>query len=311
MLKVGIVGLPNTGKSTLFNALLQRQIANVAEYPFTTIEPNVGVVQVPDERLQAISEVTGIDTIVPSAIEFIDIAGLVKGAYQGEGLGNQFLGHIREVDALLHLIRVFHNPNVSGEPNPQEDIKIIEEELRQARIEKPTIYVINIDESKLNKEESKYLISKVTHSVRDSVLALSAKLEAELSELSPEERKDFLLELGVESSALDQVIKKCYELLGLITFFTIAKGKSPSAKASEGLRQVQAWPLRAGTTALRASGLVHTDMEKGFIKAEVTSWNKLLEAGNWKLAADKGWVRLEGRDYKIADGDVVEFKFNQ
>jgi len=288
MLKVGIVGLPNAGKSTLFNALLQRQIADVAEYPFTTIEPNVGVVQVPDARLQQISKATGIEKVVPAAIEFIDIAGLVKGAHAGEGLGNQFLGHIREVDAVLHLVRGFHNPNVKGEPNLQEDIKIIAEELQHAGIEKPSIYVTNVDEKDLSISDA-----GIAEAVK-----ISAKLEAELSELEPTERKDYLEELGIEQTSLERIIKRCYELLDLVTFFTIAGGK-----------QVQAWPVKKGTSALDAAGIVHTDMQKGFIKAEVIPWNKLLESGNWKLAAEKGMIRLEGRDYKIADGDVVEFKF--
>ena len=311
MLKVGIVGLPNSGKSTLFNALLQRQIADVAEYPFTTIEPNVGVVQVPDLRLEKISQATKINKMVPAAIEFIDIAGLVAGAYKGEGLGNKFLGQIREVDAILHLVRGFHNPNVEGSPDPEKDIKIIKEELKQGEIEKPTMYILNVDESLLNKEETKKLISKVTQIPSGSILPISAKLESELSELSAKDRKEYLNELGLEHSVLDQVIKKCYELLGLITFFTIA-----------GSKQVQAWPVPKSTKAVDAAGVVHTDMEKGFVKAEVMSWEKLISVvplrqgfegqalGAWKTAAEKGLVRLEGKDYEMADGDVVEFKFN-
>lgn len=311
MLKVGIVGLPNSGKSTLFNALLQRQIADVAEYPFTTIEPNVGVVQVPDLRLEKISQATKINKMVPAAIEFIDIAGLVAGAYKGEGLGNKFLGQIREVDAILHLVRGFHNPNVEGSPDPEKDIKIIKEELKQGEIEKPTMYILNVDESLLNKEETNKLISKVTQIPSGSILPISAKLESELSELSAKDRKEYLNELGLEHSALDQVIKKCYELLGLITFFTIAGGK-----------QVQAWPVPKSTKAVDAAGVVHTDMEKGFVKAEVMSWEKLISVvplrqgfegqalGAWKTAAEKGLVLLEGKDYEIKDGDVIEFKFN-
>jgi len=287
------VGLPNSGKSTLFNALLQRQVADVAEYPFTTIEPNVGVVQVPDPRLEAIAKATGIGKIVPAAIEFIDIAGLVKGAHQGEGLGNQFLGHIRDVDAVLHLVRSFHNPNVQhseGTADPERDVKIVEEELKLAGIEKPAIYVVNVDEKDLADPSV-----PLTGAVK-----IAAKLEAELSELSSGEAKEYLKELGIESSGLDKVIKLCYELLDLITFFTIAGGK-----------QVQAWPLRRGETALAASGLVHTDMQKGFIKAEVVPWDKLVEAKSWKSAAEKGLVRLEGRDYALADGYVIEFKFTK
>ncbi|MCH7541917.1 YchF family ATPase [Patescibacteria group bacterium] len=289
---MGIVGLPNSGKSTLFNALLQRQIAETAEYPFTTIEPNVGVVQVPDRRLEAISEATGIEKTVPAAIEFIDIAGLVKGAHAGEGLGNQFLGHIREVDAVLHLIRGFHNPNVqhqTSEPNPQKDIKVIEEELQHAGIEKPVMYVVNVDETDLKNPQNPI----------QGAVKVSAKLENELAELSPKEQKDYLNELGVDQTGLEKVINLCYDLLDLITFFTIVGGK-----------QVQAWPIRKETNAYEGAGLVHTDMQKGFIKAEVVDWEKLVGAAGWKKAAEKGFVRGEGRNYKISDGDVVEFKFS-
>lgn len=293
--------MPNSGKSTLFNALLQRQIADVAEYPFTTIEPNVGVVQVPDNRLEAISEATGIEKIVPAAIEFIDIAGLVKRAHEGAGLGNKFLGHIREVDAILHLVRGFHNPNVEGEPNPEEDIKTINEELKHADIEKPTIYVLNIDEKDLGKpkKEDASRLAPWARGGTPNTIIISAKLEAELSELSESDRKAYLKELGLDHSVLDQAIKKCYELLGLVTFFTIAGGK-----------QVQAWSVKKGTKALDAAGLVHTDMEKGFIKSEVIDWKKLVEIGKWKKAAEKGLIRFEGREYEVSDGDVVEFKFN-
>jgi hypothetical protein len=292
MLKVGIVGLANAGKSTLFNALLQRQIAEVAEYPFTTIEPNVGVVQVPDERLSQIANRLSIKKQVPAAIEFIDIAGLVKGAHEGAGLGNQFLGHIREVDAVLHLVRDFHNPNVQhseGSPEPDRDVKIIEEELTKAGIEKPAIHVVNVDEKDLASPDV-----PITEAVK-----ISAKLESELSELSKDEQRAYLKELGVEQTGLEKVIKLCYELLDLITFFTVAHGK-----------QAQAWPIKKGTKALEAAGIVHTDMQKGFIKAEVIPWNKLAEVDGWKKAAEKGLVRLEGRDYFVNDGDVVEFKFN-
>ncbi|OGY23159.1 MAG: hypothetical protein A2172_02150 [Candidatus Woykebacteria bacterium RBG_13_40_15] len=292
MLRVGIVGLPNSGKSTLFNALLQRQIAEVAEYPFTTIKPNVGVVQVPDHRLSEISKATGIQKTVPAAIEFIDIAGLVKGAHEGEGLGNQFLGHIRDVDVVLHLVRAFHNPNVQHHtdfPDPIKDSEIVTQELKLAEIEKPTIYAINADETDL---------SDTSVPIEDAI-KISAKLEAELSQLSPEDQKAYLKELGIEKTGLEKVILACYEPLNLITFFTIV-----------GRKQVQAWPVKKGTTALEAAGIVHTDMQKGFIKAEGIEWNKLVEAKSWKAAAEKGWIRLESRDYEIKDGDVVEFKFN-
>src|SRR4030042_2440220 len=283
MLRVGIVGLPNSGKSTLFNALLQRQIAEVAEYPFTTIKPNVGVVQVPDHRLSEISKATGIQKTVPAAIEFIDIAGLVKGAHEGEGLGNQFLGHIRDVDVVLHLGRAFHNPNVQHHtdfPDPIKDSEIVTQELKLAEIEKPTIYAINADETDL---------SDTSVPIEDAI-KISAKLEAELSQLSPEDQKAYLKELGIEKTGLEKVILACYEPLNLITFFTIV-----------GRKQVQAWPVKKGTTALEAAGIVHTDMQKGFIKAEGIEWNKLVEAKRWKAAAEKGWIRLESGDYEIKD----------
>jgi len=292
VLKVGIVGLPNSGKSTLFNALLQRQIAEVAEYPFTTIKPNVGVVQVPDNRLSEISKATEIIKKVPAAIEFIDIAGLVKGAHEGEGLGNQFLGHIRDVDVVLHLVRAFHNPNVqhhTSNPDPKEDIEIVKEELKFAEITKPEIFVVNVDEKDLADSSTPL----------PGAIKISAKLEAELSQLSSEDQKAYLKELGIEKTGLEKVILACYSLLGLITFFTVAHGT-----------QVQAWPVKKETVALEAAGMVHADMQKGFIKAEKITWEKLVEAKSWKTASEKGWVRLEGRDYKIADGDVIEFKFN-
>jgi hypothetical protein len=263
--------------------------------------------------------------VVPAAIEFIDIAGLVKGAHEGAGLGNQFLGHIREVDAVLHLVRAFHNPNVQhseGAPDPERDVRIVEEELKLAQIEKPEIYVVNVDESYLgaaSRSDFRGVISTSDGSSKvqtqpesrgfdaaenrwsasTAPLIISAKLESELSELSPTERKEYLKELGVESSGLDKVIRLCYDLLELITFFTVAHGK-----------QVQAWPIKKGTMAQEAAGIVHTDMQKGFIKAEAIPWNKLVEARSWKEAAEKGWIRLEGKDYVLADGDVIEFKFN-
>jgi len=299
MLKVGIVGLPNSGKSTLFNALLQRQIAEVAEYPFTTIKPNVGVVQVPDPRLQAVSKATAIEKVVPAAVEFIDIAGLVKGAHTGEGLGNQFLGHIREVDAILHLVRGFHNPKVPGNLNPSEDIQIVNEELKYAEIAKPTIYILNIDEAKINASEAEVMVSEIRKLTNQPAIYISAKLESELQELSAEEQTAYLKELGIHQPSLEKIIKESFCLLDLITFFTVAHAT-----------QVQAWPLRNGETALSASGLVHTDMQKGFIKALAIDWKKLVAAGSWKVALEKGWIRLEGRDYEVSDGDAIEFKFN-
>ena len=317
-LSVGIVGLPNSGKSTLFNALLSRQIAQVAEYPFTTIEPNTGVVEVPDERLKALLRIitdekrlpvgkAGIDTeikVVPAAINFIDIAGLVKGAHQGEGLGNKFLSHIREVDAIVQVLRAFENPNVahvSGKIDPVEDAQIVNLELELAEIKKPVIYVLNLDEKQLTSESVNQLTRELSsHLVIQSssyLISVCAKLEADLADLSTEEKKEYLNEAGVEESGLDKLIKAAYKLLDLITFFTIKGGK-----------QIQAWPLRRGETALRAAETVHTDFAKGFIKAEVISFDNLVGAGGWRKAQELGKTRFEGKDYVMQDGDVVEFK---
>ncbi|MBI4999630.1 YchF family ATPase [Candidatus Gottesmanbacteria bacterium] len=303
-LSVGIVGLPNSGKSTLFNALLKRQIAQVAEYPFTTIEPNTGVVEVPDERLAKISQVTGITKIVPAAIKFIDIAGLVKGANEGEGLGNNFLAHIRETDAILHVVRVFENEKVShphGKIDPKYDIEIVNTELELAEIKKPMIYVLNINENQLADAviEDARAWSLTSSLEGKKVLTICAKLEMELSELTPGEQSQYLKELEVRESGLDKVIKESYGLLHLITFFTIAKGT-----------QIQAWPIKSGSTALEAASMVHTDMAKGFIKAEVVNWQELVSSGLWQAAHEKGKVRLEGKDYQVQDGDVIEFKFH-
>ncbi len=254
-LEVGIVGLPNAGKSTLFNALLGRQIAYVAEYPFTTIEPNVGVVEVPDKRLKRLVEVVsgvarGDLKVVPAAIKFIDIAGLVKDAHKGAGLGNRFLAKIRECDAVLHVVRAFENPQVAhvmGSVDSQRDIEIISEELKQAGILKPTFVY-------LNKEYP-------------------------------------------DGATLDQIIKECYKLLDLITMFTVEGGK-----------QVQAWPVKRGAVVKEAVGMVHSDFEDKFIRAEVIPFAKLDVAGSYQEARAKGWVRVEGKDYQVQDGDVVTVK---
>lgn len=246
-LEVGLVGMPNAGKSTLFNALLGRQIADVAEYPFTTIEPNVGVVEVPDGRLERMAEIIGADKIVPAAIKFIDIAGLVQNAHKGAGLGNQFLAKIREVDAILHVVRAFKNPNVAhplGSINPERDIKIVSEELHCANIHKPTFVYKN-------------------------------------SEIPNE-------------NSLDLIIKQCYKLLDLLTMFTV-----------EGGRQVQAWPVKRGTAVKEAVGMIHSDFAEKFIRAEVVPFAKLDRAGSMLAARKKGWVRVEGKDYEVRDGDVV------
>nr|QBM01707.1 ribosome-binding ATPase YchF [uncultured archaeon] len=348
MLKVGIVGLPNVGKSTLFNALLKKQVAQSANYPFTTIEPNIGVVEVPDERLGRLAAVVKTEKIVPAVVEFVDIAGLVKGAATGEGLGNQFLSHIREVDALAHVVRAFVDPNVAvSGVDPKSDIETINTELALADLEtvekvifsaekdlkakekdaekklsvlkklkegleqgklakevevdeelaaelplitlKPVIYVFNVAEGALKKEVASGFSPEVV---------ICAKVEEELSELTKPEQKDYLAELGLRQSGLERLIAESYKLLGLSTYFTA------------GEKEVRAWTVTVGTKAPQAAGVIHTDFEKGFIKAEVITFEKLVEAGGWQQARDKGWVRLEGRDYIFQDGDTTIFKFN-
>ena len=299
MLSVGIVGLPNSGKSTLFNALLKRQIAQVAEYPYTTIEPNVGVVEVPDRRLTLIAERLSLSKMVPAAIKFIDIAGLIKGASQGEGLGNQFLAHIREVDAILHVVRAFDPsigsgqaiPHVMGTVDPTRDVEVVNLELELAGIKKPTIYVLNVDEKSMGSIEGLK---------RDAVIIpICAKLEAELSELSDEDQKAYLKELGTEGSGLDQVIVASYKLLNLITFFTVVGGS-----------MAQAWPVKEGTTMIEAAQVVHSDFAHGFIAAETINWQRLVESEGWHAAHEKGLIHLAGRDEKVVDGEVIEFKFS-
>ena len=292
-LTVGIVGLPNSGKSTLFNALLKRQIAQVGEYPYTTIEPNVGVVEVPDKRLEKIANILKISKKVPAAIKFIDIAGLIKGAHKGEGLGNQFLGHIREVDAICHVVRAFENPNVEhigGRIDPEVDVEVVNDELFKAEIDKPTLYIINFSQNYLNKNYDTVF----------PYIKICAKLEVELSELSGEEQKSYLAELGVDPStglSLSQIIKESYKLLDLITFFTIVGGK-----------MVQAWPVKRTTKMVEVAEIVHTDFAKGFIAAEIIDWQKLVDSGSWTSAKENGLIKTVGRDEEIVDGLVVEFK---
>jgi hypothetical protein len=297
-LSVGIVGLPNAGKSTLFNALASRRLAETAPRPFTTIEPHEAVVPVPDQWLEKLAVLISPEKTVPATVTFIDIAGLVKGASKGEGLGNQFLAKIREVDAIVHVVREFSDPqvvHVHNKIDPKEDIEIVNLELELGGIVgKPVIYVYNTDEKEVNRGGKDIYIC--------------AKLEEELTDLSPEERRQYLKESGVMESGLEKLIKKAYSLLDLITFYTI---KPSSAKATEGRgggNQVTAWSLPAGKTALDAAAEVHTDFAKGFIKAEVINVEKLLAAGNWKEAKEKGEVKLEGKDYLVQDKDVVEFK---
>ena len=266
-LSVGIVGLPNVRKSTLFNALLQRQIANVADYPFTTIEPNTGVVEVPDERLKKLSQVLGITKVIPAPIKFIDIAGLVKGAHKGEGLGNKFLSHIRETNVIIHVIRDFEEksiPHYYGSVDPQRDKEIIDLELELGGIKKPILYVLNTNRGELK-------------NFNDFDVIINLKT----------------------GEGVEKLIKEAYQLLRLIVFYTIKGGK-----------EVRAWPLRAGETASDAAEEVHTDMAKGFIKTEVINWRDLVSLGSWTKAKKAGKIRVEGKNYQVQDGEVLEIKFH-
>jgi len=318
-LAVGIVGLPNVGKSTLFNALLKKQQAYVANFPFATIEPNIGVVPVPDERLQKLAEIYNAP-IVPATVEFIDIAGIIAGASKGEGLGNKFLSHIREVDAICHVVRAFGDTDIvrEGSTDPKNDFEIIKTELELADLDtverhkqkknanveelqllakKPMLVVLNVDESDLKKAgelEEKYASEFGLE--KNQVIAICAKTEAELAGLSEEDQVVYLNELGQTKSGLERLINKAFSTLGLMTFLTA------------GEKEVRAWTLRLGETSLRASGVIHTDFMKNFIKADICSFADFIEFGGWKKCRELGKVRSEGRDYIMQDGDVVEFK---
>jgi len=306
-LSVGIVGLPNAGKSTLFNALATRRLAATAPRTFTTIEPHEAVVAVPDPDLDRLSLLVKPDTAAPATITFIDIAGLVKGAHQGEGLGNQFLGKIREVDAIVHVARAFSDPYVTHahpthEPGTLEqiveDIEIVNLELELAGITgKHSIYVLNFGERELKDPKVQDYITSIENKFGDRAISVSAKLEEEMTDLSQEERRALLKEMGIAESGLEKLIKTSYKLLELITFYTIKGGK-----------ELHAWSIKNGSSAIEAAGVVHTDFAKGFIKAEVISVGELFEAGDWNQAKENGKVRLEGRDYKVQDKDVIEFK---
>lgn len=341
-LRVGIVGLPNVGKSTLFNALLKKQQALVANYPFATIEPNVGVVEVPDERLLQLAKVANSGRIVPATVEFVDIAGLVKGAAEGAGLGNKFLAHIREVDVIVQLMRDFHDGDVvkEGSVDPKSDYEVVTDELilkdletlmrvrdskdlRMKGMEKRKVVIEKLCEA-LNsgKRAAEVLGEEDEELVRDLFLLtgkreikvlnvseddprlrnydgeeviICAKTEAELAGLGEEDAKEYLAQMGVVESGLDKLIRRAYERLGLISFLTAGEMES------------RAWTIRAGTKAPQAAGVIHTDFEKKFIKAKVCNWEEFVEMGGWKLAAEKGRVRMEGREYVMKDGDVVEF----
>jgi small GTP-binding protein len=285
-LSVGIVGLPNAGKSTLFNALAARRLAETAPRPFTTINPHEAVVALSDGKLEKLSQLIKPEATVPATVTFIDIAGLVKGAHKGEGLGNQFLAKIREVDAIVQVVRVFKDESVAhvqGKIDPQEDIEIVNLELELGGITgKPVIYVFNCDEN----EVGTFKLAAYPG------INIAAKLEEEMIDFSSEERKEYLKELGLE-----KLIKKAYELLGLITFYTIKGGK-----------EVHAWSLKNGSKAIDAAAEVHTDFAKNFIKAETINVDELLAEGGWHQAKEKGKVKLEGKDYLVKDGDVIEFK---
>ncbi|MCR5265072.1 MAG: redox-regulated ATPase YchF [Cyanobacteria bacterium RUI128] len=363
MLRAGIVGLPNVGKSTLFNALTSSMNAQSANYPFCTIEPNVGVVTVPDDRLEILAKLCKTNNIIPTAIEFVDIAGLVKGASKGEGLGNQFLHNIREVDAIIQVVRCFDDENIVRENkvDPLSDIEIINTELiladlasiekRQARIlkqvksgdklavledkvlkkvsdllsegsfinpedyfdeeemgvlkqmnlmsVKPVIYCANVAENDLQSgNEYTKLVAKYASEHNAKTVIISAKIEEELVALGKEEAKEYLADLGVEDSGIDKMIKSVYSLLKLLTFITA------------GEKEVRAWTVKEGTKAPQAAGVIHTDFEKGFIRAEITPYKDFVELGSYPACKDKGVTRIEGKEYVIQDGDLVHFRFN-
>jgi hypothetical protein len=313
-LKIGIVGLPNVGKSTLFNALLKKQQAYVANFPFATIEPNVGIVPVPDERLAKLAEIVktseNLDHLppeVPATVEFVDIAGLIKGASQGEGLGNKFLSVVREVDLICHVVRDFSDPDIikQGVTEPKSDFETVKTELDLADLDhpdappfsqKPVLIALNVDEADLkNAAHKEKEFAAAAGLKEDQVIVVCAKTEAELSELPPEDQLAYLKDLGVEKSGLERLIKKAFSTLGLATFLTA------------GEKEVRAWTIKNGINAQEAAGVIHTDFIKKFIKADVVNFEDFIALG-WKKAREDGKVRSEGRDYIVKDGEVIEFK---
>lgn len=366
MLRAGIVGLPNVGKSTLFNAVTRTRKAEAANYPFCTIDPNVGIVTVPDARLQALQAIARTNVVIPAAIEFVDIAGLVKGASTGEGLGNKFLTHIREVDAIVQVVRCFEDEDVhhvSSTVDPVRDIEVINTELILADLDsvkkrrerlakdvkrgdkdaaaeeavlaklepildtgtpalladltdderalarplfllssKPTIFACNVKEGDLATADSNPHVLKVREYVKNHLaceaVVISAQIESDLVDLEPDEAQAFLKELGVAESGLGSLIRATYHLLGLRTYFTA------------GEKEVRAWTIHAGDTAPKAAGVIHSDFERGFIKAETVAYDALVACGSVATAREKGLYRMEGKDYIVKDGDVLLFKFN-
>jgi GTP-binding protein YchF len=366
MLRTGIVGLPNVGKSTLFNAVTRTRKAEAANYPFCTIDPNVGIVTVPDARMYELQKIAKTNVVIPAAIEFVDIAGLVKGASQGEGLGNKFLTHIREVDAIVQVVRCFEDGDVhhvAGSVDPVRDIEVINTELiladlesvkkRRERIgkdvkrgdkaavaedavlakiepvldsgklalsvkltpeesalskpfflltDKPTIFACNVKESELAQGDQNPYVQKVNEYVKTHLaceaVVISAQIESDLIDLTPEEAQAFLKELGVEESGIGALIRATYHLLGLRTYFTA------------GEKEVRAWTIHAGDTAPKAAGVIHSDFERGFIKAETVAYEALIQCGSVAAAREKGLYRMEGKEYVVKDGDVLLFKFN-
>ncbi|MCF2145565.1 redox-regulated ATPase YchF [Desmonostoc muscorum LEGE 12446] len=362
MLRAGIVGLPNVGKSTLFNAVVANAKAEAANFPFCTIEPNVGVVAVPDERLNVLAKIGSSVQVVPARVEFVDIAGLVKGASQGEGLGNQFLSHIREVDAIVHVVRCFENDDiihVAGSVDPVRDIEIINLELglsdlvqierridrtrKQARTSKDASFEVTVLEKlaaalnegqsvrqvSLNEEEAEIIkglglltnkpiiyaanvseddlatgndfvekVRQIAATENAQVVIVSAQVEAELVELPEEDKADFLASLGVEEGGLKSLIRATYTLLGLRTYFTC------------GPKETRAWTIHAGMSAPQAAGVIHSDFERGFIRAETVAYKDLVATGSMNAAKEKGLVRSEGKEYVVQEGDVMLFRFN-
>ena len=318
-LSVGIVGLPNVGKSTLFNALLKKQQAYVANFPFATIEPNIGIVPLPDDRLQKLAEIYN-SPIVPATVKFVDIAGLIAGASKGEGLGNKFLSHIREVDAICHVVRAFENEDIvkEGSVDPKSDFETIKTELELADLEtkekhskkknanfeelqllsdKPSLIVLNVGEDDLkNVKDLEEKYAKEFGVKTDQVVAICAKVESELASLPSEDQEVYLNELGQDKSGLQRLIQSAFNTLGLITFLTA------------GEKEVRAWTIKNGTRAQDAAGVIHSDFVKNFIRADVCEFEDFVKFGGWKKSREAGKVRSEGRGYIVKDGDVVEFK---